>query len=125
MEIRLYDFSPQGCELAPRLSPRPTRSVPIAFQSEAEDLQLRIENDGVGFEAENPEARGMGLRTMQYRARLIGGTLEIDSRPGEGTSVTFTLPRPSPSTKSAEETSPPPNGTLSESKNGADPQPND
>jgi len=72
--------------------------IQIALASETEYLQLRIADDGVGFEAETPGEEGMGLRTMQYRARLIGGTLEIDSQPGEGTTVTCTLPHPSSST---------------------------
>lgn len=76
--------------------------IHITLASRVESLQLRIEDDGVGFEAENPGEEGMGLRTMQYRARLIGGTLDIDSRAGEGAIVTCTLPHPSSSTESDE-----------------------
>jgi len=69
--------------------------IQITIASETEYLQLRIEDNGVGFRAENPGDVGMGLRTMQYRARLIGGTLEIDSAPDAGTTVNCTLPDPS------------------------------
>jgi two-component system CheB/CheR fusion protein len=35
----------------------------------------------------------MGMRIMNYRARIIGGTLEVHSQPGHGTTITCTLPR--------------------------------
>lgn len=84
--------------------------VRITLASKDEYLQLRVEDDGVGFEAENPGEEGMGLRTMQYRARLIGGTLAIDSTPGDGTAVTCTLPHPSSTAKTTETSSPIPDG---------------
>jgi len=70
--------------------------IQITLASEAESLRLEVEDDGIGFEAETPGDEGMGLRTMQYRARLIEGTLDIDSRPGDGTAVICTVPHPSP-----------------------------
>jgi signal transduction histidine kinase len=36
----------------------------------------------------------MGLRSMRERAALIGGELEIESEPGQGTSVQVRLPLP-------------------------------
>ncbi|MEA2174017.1 MAG: two-component system, chemotaxis family, CheB/CheR fusion protein [Blastocatellia bacterium] len=50
---------------------------------------LIIEDDGVGFD---PEAKtnlnhGIGLVGMRERAALVGGTLEIESTPGEGTTL--------------------------------------
>lgn len=80
--------------------------IQITLASEAESLRLEIEDDGLGFEAETPGDEGMGLRTMQYRARLIGGTLDLDSRPGAGTAVVCTVPHPSSQTGSAEATAP-------------------
>jgi nitrate/nitrite-specific signal transduction histidine kinase len=34
----------------------------------------------------------MGVHIMNYRARIVGGNLEITSEPGDGTVVTCTLP---------------------------------
>ncbi len=34
----------------------------------------------------------MGLQSMRERAELLGGFLNIDSKPGEGTSVSFSFP---------------------------------
>jgi signal transduction histidine kinase len=59
-----------------------------------DQVRLRVRDDGTGFEAVDPSDAGMGLRIMNYRARIIGGTLDVSSTPGEGTAVTCTLPRP-------------------------------
>jgi two-component system, NarL family, sensor kinase len=61
--------------------------------------RLEIVDDGVGFNTlEHPlgddETRGYGLLSMSERAELVGGRLNIRSRPGSGTSVTATIPLP-------------------------------
>ncbi len=53
-------------------------------------LVLIIEDDGDGFDSDRPP--GLGLTGMQERAAMINGTLEIDSHPGEGTSVIVRAP---------------------------------
>lgn len=59
-------------------------------------IRLSIVDDGKGFNAESAftarKGRGLGLSSMQERARLLGGTLHIVSLPGQGTSVEVTLP---------------------------------
>jgi two-component system CheB/CheR fusion protein len=57
-------------------------------------LLLRVTNDGRKFEPNKTPALGMGLRIMNYRADLIGATLDIDHKNGE-TVVSCTLPPPS------------------------------
>ncbi len=55
---------------------------------------LSVRDDGAGF-APNPQrTTGMGLRIMDYRARVIGASLEVHSQVGKGTIVecTFQLP---------------------------------
>ncbi len=52
---------------------------------------IEIRDEGQGFDPTKP-ARGFGLLGMRERAQLAGGTLEIASRPGEGTCVTASLP---------------------------------
>ncbi|HSM59079.1 MAG TPA: GAF domain-containing sensor histidine kinase [Candidatus Sulfomarinibacteraceae bacterium] len=61
---------------------------------------LAIGDDGVGFSPQRvetvrspgPDAGGMGLRSMRERAEALGGALQIDSRPGAGTTVRVRLP---------------------------------
>ena len=55
------------------------------------EILLRVADDGAGFDvAVSP--RGVGLSGMRERVRLLGGVLEIESRPGRGTEVTARIP---------------------------------
>ena len=61
--------------------------------------RLEIVDDGVGFDTfEHPlgsdEMGGYGLLSMAERAEIVGGRLNIRSRPGSGTAVTATIPLP-------------------------------
>jgi two-component system sensor histidine kinase UhpB len=54
-------------------------------------IEMTVRDDGRGF-ATNGSADGLGLNGMVERARLMGGELEIDSRPGGGTAVSLRVP---------------------------------
>ena len=69
------------------------QQVRLTLVSEPNGLRLLIKDDGMGMEDGPPASDGLGLRIMEYRAGLIGGTLQIASSAGAGTSVTLTLPR--------------------------------
>ena len=59
------------------------------------DLTLRVTDDGVGMEAaiaERGKQGHFGLRGMRERAASIYATLSVTSLPGEGTTVTVTVP---------------------------------
>ena len=45
-----------------------------------------VEDDGVGF-APDAATAGFGLLGMQERASLVGASLEIESAPGQGTTI--------------------------------------
>ncbi|MDF0676168.1 MAG: PAS domain S-box protein [Nitrospira sp.] len=60
-------------------------------------IRLEIRDDGVGFRVSQRRGVGMGLSTMQARAKKLGGRLSIISRPGRGTRVALDLPRNPPS----------------------------
>jgi len=52
-----------------------------------------VEDDGVGFETQEITKSGhLGLLGMQERAQMAGGTLQIESRPGGGTTVVVEVP---------------------------------
>jgi signal transduction histidine kinase len=63
--------------------------VTVRLRADNEELVLEVEDDGVGFDTSAPELRSkrLGLTSMEERATRLGGRLEIDSRPGAGTSV--------------------------------------
>jgi signal transduction histidine kinase len=61
-------------------------------------VRLRVEDDGQGFEpdaASQKEAQTWGLKIMRERIESIGGKVQIESEPGEGTRVVFEIERPS------------------------------
>ncbi|WP_369375285.1 sensor histidine kinase [Streptomyces sp. cg36] len=60
-------------------------------------VALDVVDDGRGFEPgrERPAGTGgFGLPAMRSRARSLGGTLSVESAPGQGTAVAITLPLP-------------------------------
>ncbi|BBY17487.1 GAF domain-containing sensor histidine kinase [Mycolicibacterium litorale] len=73
----------------------------LTFSVSDDVARLEIIDDGVGFDTfEHPlggdEMGGYGLLSMAERAEIVGGRLNIRSRPGAGTAVTATIPLPSP-----------------------------
>jgi signal transduction histidine kinase len=58
----------------------------------ARDLVVAVADNGIGFDVARPPEGGMGLRGMEERARLMGGTLKVDSEPHGGTTVELTVP---------------------------------
>src|SRR5690606_21392685 len=60
---------------------RATR-VSIVLAAGEDRIRLRIVDNGIGFPANGPYTGGMGVRIMHYRARMIGGQLEIRADPG-------------------------------------------
>lgn len=55
-------------------------------------VRVVIEDDGKGFDAANPSVLGFGLRSMNERAALVGGTVRVSSVPGTGTTVVLDVP---------------------------------
>jgi two-component system NarL family sensor kinase len=67
--------------------------VHIGLRRRGTDLSLVVRDDGRGFVvATARRGDGQGLIGMRERARLLGGQLQISSRPGEGTRVTVRVP---------------------------------
>ncbi|HET7488877.1 MAG TPA: GAF domain-containing sensor histidine kinase [Acidimicrobiales bacterium] len=62
-------------------------------------VRVLVEDDGAGFEPRHPPPGGhLGIEGMHERVALVGGTLQILSEPGRGTTVVAELPRaPAPS----------------------------
>lgn len=72
------------------------RSIRIDFERQNGNACLSIRDDGLGFDPDQPPPddgrRHFGLSVMQARAARIGGSLTIDSRPGDGTAVRVQWP---------------------------------
>ncbi len=67
--------------------------VSVEFKAEASTLQLRIADDGIGFDpAALPVSNSGGIIGMQERINLVGGTLQVQSQPDAGTRLVADIP---------------------------------
>jgi PAS domain S-box-containing protein len=69
------------------------RHIRLTLLTEPDGLRLRVRDDGIGIQDRPDQDCGLGLRIMQYRARQIGGDLQIGRSHGGGTVVSCNLPR--------------------------------
>lgn len=56
------------------------------------EIRIALRDDGVGFDSDTPAAGGRGLTGMRERIELLGGGIEISSKPGEGTAISAGVP---------------------------------
>ncbi len=78
------------------------RHITIHLVRTGGQILLEIRDDGKGLPAREPAGKGLGLRTMKYRAGIIGAQFAVESANGHGTVVSCLLPlRESPPPKSA------------------------
>ncbi|MFE2286745.1 sensor histidine kinase [Streptomyces sp. NPDC059443] len=70
------------------------RTAAITLSFLGDQVVLDIADDGHGFAQDKagPENRGHGLPAMRARVRQLGGTLTIESTPGEGTVLSASIP---------------------------------
>lgn len=70
--------------------------VSIRLETAGKQVTLVVEDDGVGLPEGWEEARGMGLKAMRYRSKMIGGTLHVERVErveGGGTVVKCSFPQ--------------------------------
>ena len=68
------------------------RNVRVRLTRDASGLRLRVEDDGTGFDPAHVPADRFGLLGMRERARLLGGTLVVESAPDAGTAIDVSIP---------------------------------
>jgi two-component system CheB/CheR fusion protein len=67
--------------------------VKVMLRNVDHTLVLKVVDSGVGFDADAVEGQsGLGMISMQERARIAGGSFEIDSELGSGTAITVKVP---------------------------------
>jgi two-component system CheB/CheR fusion protein len=67
--------------------------VEIRLEDSPRHVALSIVDDGGGFSRKRAKSGGMGLRIMNYRAAMMGGTLTIQPNRSRGMTVSCTIPR--------------------------------
>jgi two-component system NarL family sensor kinase len=69
------------------------RDVDVHLHADDRSIRLSIRDDGQGFDQRARREGRHGLAGMRERAKLVGGRLRIESRPGHGTRIAVTVPR--------------------------------
>ena len=92
IEINLYRIVQEGLNNAHKYSN--AKNVSILLEKQKYDISLIIEDDGIGFDTDKKTdgKAGLGLIGMRERATLLGGNLEIESSPGNGTTLFVRVP---------------------------------
>ena len=75
------------------------RHVTVHLTKQGAFVQLAINDDGIGFDSDHRPARrkgqgDLGLLGMSERATYVGGTLNVQSAPGRGTTIRAQIPIP-------------------------------
>jgi PAS domain S-box-containing protein len=99
VEINLYRIAQEALNNVYKHA-KASRADVLLQQSDGRVI-LTFSDDGVGFAADEqsqrgPLERGLGLLGMKERATLLGGAVEIESTPGQGTSVIAIVPAIAP-----------------------------
>jgi PAS domain S-box-containing protein len=69
----------------------------VCLRETSDELVVELADDGVGFDVtavrtDRPPESGMGMVSMRERTKLLGGTFQIKSTPGLGTTVRAEIP---------------------------------
>src|ERR1700684_4084043 len=78
------------------------KNIEIRLSARKGNGILRIENDGSGLPENATKPSGMGMQIMNYRARMIGGSLTVKSSGISGVTITCQFPLPEADTKTEE-----------------------
>jgi signal transduction histidine kinase len=68
------------------------RHIAIHLVRTGDRILVEIRDDGKGLPARQPVGRGLGFRTMKYRAGIIGAQFAVESANGHGTVVSCLVP---------------------------------
>ncbi|MGB0177981.1 MAG: tetratricopeptide repeat protein, partial [Owenweeksia sp.] len=68
------------------------KKVIIQINRTEDNLNLTVEDDGVGFDPKLKLSKGLGLNNLEARAQKLNGTFHIDSAPGRGTICIIDIP---------------------------------
>ncbi|MEW6277084.1 MAG: PAS domain S-box protein [Candidatus Eremiobacterota bacterium] len=68
------------------------RTLTVRLQQGSHGVEVEVRDDGIGFDASVADPLRVGLQSMRERAEAAGGTLTIDTAPGQGTRVHALFP---------------------------------
>lgn len=65
--------------------------VAISMETDNTKLVVKIKDNGTGFNKDWDKQKGLGVRIMKFRARLIGANFEIENNAADGATIIITL----------------------------------
>jgi PAS domain S-box-containing protein len=90
LEVALFRITQECLTNACRHSQSP--SIRVELSRSEHSVRLMVQDWGVGFDPDEIKGQRFGLRGIRERVRLLGGTADIQSAPGKGTTVAVELP---------------------------------
>ncbi len=69
------------------------RQAVVRLTCGVDEIHFEVSDDGDGFASEEAFPGHLGLRTMRERATRLGGTLQVESAPAQGTRILVTIPQ--------------------------------
>jgi PAS domain S-box-containing protein len=91
LENTIYRIIQEGLANACRHGHSP--EVLIELTETDQEVEIRVQDYGVGFDPEKIDEKRFGLAGIRERARLLRGRVTLESAPGEGTSLQVRLPK--------------------------------
>jgi signal transduction histidine kinase len=68
------------------------QNVKVFIRRMNEDMEIAVEDDGIGFDLDKLERNTFGFFSIRERLKRFGGTFVIETEPGHGTKVVLTAP---------------------------------
>jgi signal transduction histidine kinase len=90
LENSIYRIVQEG--IANACTHSQSKKVRVDLIEQEHKMRIEIRDWGVGFQRDEAEEGRYGLEGIQQRARLLGGTFDIKSAPGQGTRLIVELP---------------------------------
>lgn len=90
LEVAIFRIVQEALTNATKHSGSPT--IEIALNRQGDRVRLAVRDHGSGFRSIRASEGALGLRGIRERARLLGGTVDIDSEPGKGSCVSVEFP---------------------------------
>jgi PAS domain S-box-containing protein len=69
-----------------------SKKVTVTLAQDGQDVRLEVRDWGIGFDTESIKEGHFGLESIRQRARLLGGRVTIETKPGFGTLVQAVVP---------------------------------
>ena len=69
-----------------------SKNVLVGLALDDGRISIQVQDWGIGFDTEMIQPHKQGLKGIQQVARWLGGTVDVDSRPGVGTCIVVEIP---------------------------------